>query len=459
MWRARFLEQSENGDGRNEQDGPPPVAFSMAAQHLPSQRISHLVVAAIGLLVCLWGVWTAGRAGFSRLLSQYALTTTATTAPLLTPADEAVRLTPGDPDAHFSRALVLWSTGRPSEAVVEYERATALRPRDYYLWMMLGNSRDQVDDGPGALAALDESVRMAPFYAQPHWQFGNALFRAGQPDEGFGEMRRAALSNQTFLPNMIDLAWGASNKDVAATERLVQPENKKWHTALAHFFARHGQTAQALSQYRAAGASSTAERRLLIEELLAAKGYAEAYEVWATGESGSSEKVQRNGLDQITNGSFESPLNRDETGFGWQFVRDPNAVQFSLDTTAPRSGAHALRLVWNGNATSAPVISQLVLVEPNAHYRLSFAVRTQEIVSGGLPLVVVTDKNSPDNHLLAQSKALPKGNSDWQDYSLDFATGVETHAVLIVLQRESCSTDPCPIFGRLWLDSFALQKL
>jgi tetratricopeptide (TPR) repeat protein len=388
------------------------------------------------------------------------MATTGTTAPLLSPADEAVRLTPLDPDAHFTRAVVLWASNRQPEALEEYERAAALRPRDYYLWMILGNSRDQSDDEKGALTALQQAVETAPFYAQPRWQFGNVLFRAGQPEAGFKEMRRAAASDQTFLANMIDLAWGASNKDPLITERLVQADTKHWRAALAHFFARKGQPAEALKLYRAAGTLSEQERQSLVSELLAAKGYAEAYEIWATSAGASEDKTLRNTAAQMTNGSFESQLSFDETGFGWQFAHTENTLKFSLDTTDPRVGAHSLRLEWNGNPPpSAPVVSQLVLVEPNTRYRLSFAVRAQEIVSGGLPLVIVSDKSSTDNHPLAQSKLLPKGNSSWQDYSLDFVTSAETRAILVGLQRESCGGEPCPIFGRLWLDNFTLQKL
>lgn len=425
-----------------------------------STQIARYSFAVIGLLVCFWGLWNAGREGLSAMLSKYALTTVRTNEPQLAPADNAVNLTPNNPDAHFNRAVVLWRLGRTDEALREYESAAALRPRDYYLWMVLGNSRDQAEDEKGALAALNEAVQMAPYYAQPRWQYGNVLFRAGQSNDGFAEMRRAALSNQIFLPNMIDLAWGATNNDPQATEQLVQPENKQWRLSLARFFARKGQTSEAVNLFRAAGRLSEQERAALVKELLAAKGYAEAYEVWAATESAGNDKSQPGGLAQIINGSFENQLRFDETGFGWQFARDDKTIKFSLDTNQPQSGAHALRLDWNANTTpNAAVASQLVLVEPSARYRLSFAARTQEIVSGGLPLFVVIDKNSKDNRVLAQSKALPKGSSNWQDYSLEFATDNETRAVLISLQRETCGPDPCPIFGRLWLDNFSLRKL
>jgi hypothetical protein len=31
-------------------------------------------------------------------------------------------------------------------------------------------------------------------------------------------------------------------------------------------------------------------------------------------------------------------------------------------------------------------------------------------------------------------------------------------AIRIILDREPCTSMPCPIFGHLWLDEFALKK-
>lgn len=431
----------------------------MPATKFSSEMIVRLVLAILGVLVCFWGIWNAGRAGLSRLLSEYAFETSATPTPVLSAANEAVQLAPADPDAHYNRAVVLWSLGRTAEAVAEYERAAALRPRDYYLWMVLGNSRDQMDDEEGAVAALREAVRAAPYYASPRWQLGNVLFRAGQRAEGFGEMRRAALSDQTFLPNMIDLAWGATDNDAAATQSLIRPESRQWRLSLAHFLARKGKAAEALNLARESSPLTEAERHVLVNELLAAKGYAEAYEVWA-GLKGDGGQPASSGAGHVTNGDFENQLSFDETGFGWQFSREQSTVRISLDSSEPRSGAHSLRLDWNGTTQpNAPIISQLVLVEPDTRYRLNFAVRTHELVSGGLPLIILTEQGGSENRALAEPKLLPKGSNGWRDYSIEFATRADARAVLISLQRENCEGAPCPIFGRLWLDNFSLQKL
>jgi hypothetical protein len=89
---------------------------------------------------------------------------------------------------------------------------------------------------------------------------------------------------------------------------------------------------------------------------------------------------------------------------------------------------------------------------------LSFAARTEKLVTGGPPIVFVSDASSSDGRALAQSMPLPTGTSGWQDYTVEFTTSDTTGAVVISVQRQNCPGDQCPIFGSLWFDSFTLQK-
>jgi len=376
----------------------------------------------------------------------------------MTAADEAVLLAPSDPEAHFARGLAATNAGALDEAIREYERAVALRPRDYYLWLVLADVRDQSGDQDGALAASREAVRLAPFYAKPRWQLGNMLFRAGNPDEAFAELRHAANSDPTLLPAVIDLAWGSSHQDVQFVEATIQPQTDASRLALARFFARHGKSADAVRYFRAAGLVSDKERVSLLNDLLAARQYRDAYDVWL---SGHQARVEENGkgMASIIDGGFEKTLNLEDKGFGWQLSREASNLTFSIDAVEPREGARSLRLDWKGDYNPlAPVLTQLVLVEPKTHYRLRFAARAQGIVTGGLPFVSVKDPASKDDSPLAQSKALPQGTSPWSDYTIEFTTGNDTSAILISLQRLNCGGGPCPIFGNLWLDDFSLQK-
>lgn len=392
------------------------------------------------------GVW---RAGAARLLAKYAGESLAAET-----ARRAVGMSPEDPETHSSLGLVLYNT-KEAGALAEFERAASLRPLDYVLWLQLGRAREEAGDAEGTLLALREALRLAPFYSAPRWQYGNVLYRRGRLDEAFAEMRRAAESNPTLYPALADLAWGTYRGDASAVERVASPRNGAEQLALARLFARKGRPDLALSHFRAAGAVEEDDRRRFLKELLAARQFVAAYEVWA----GARESV-RGGAGVFTEPGFEGRVNISELGFGWRQERAFEGVTLSIDTQSPNSGARSLLAEWGGHASpGVNVISQLVLVEPGARYRLSFHARTESVKTGGLPVVVVTDASAEDARVLAESKTLPQGTSAWQEYSAEFNTTAKTEAVLVSLRRQNCDTNPCPMFGRVWLDDFSLRKL
>jgi len=429
----------------------PAQAGARGKPHVYMARSAALV---LGLLACFWGMWSSGREGLSQLLAGYSLMTDR-----LEDADRAVKLNPTIPEAHYVRASLLHNRDELAEAVKEFERAVALRPRDYALWLELGRALDQANDVAGALAAFRESARLAPFYAQPHWQLGNTLLRSGRRDEALAELRRAANSDPRLLPAAINFGWVVFNGDAQAVERTLQPQTTAAHLALASFFAKHARAGEAITQFRVAGGVSNEQRRALLADLLASKSFAEAFEVWSSGRQTSGDGGSQ-GVAAIANGGFEEPINLDDPGFGWQLASNPQSVRASLDPAEPHVGAYSLRLDWSGESNpSTPIISQLLLVEPQARYRLKFAVRTREMLTIGLPVVLVVDGSSDNESVLTQSETFPQGTSAWQDRAIEFATAETTKAVLVVIRRQNCTVAPCAALGHAWVDDFSLEKL
>ena len=411
-------------------------------------RVIQILVGVIAMITLVAALWGSGRVALSRMMVKYAETVGDPAA-----ADTAVGLTPSDAEAHYARAALSNYLNQQAAALNELELAVSLRPRDYYLWLELGLTRDELGDPAGALFCLNESVRLAPYYAQPRWQRGNLFFRMGRYDEAFADLRQAATSNPDLLPNFIDLAWGASRKDAQVTEQLVQVQSEKAHFALALFFAQHGKADEALAHFRSAGNISTENRRDLLRELLAAGALQQAFEIWSHA-SGNSLVAP----GTVYDGGFEGSLNLDESGFGWRLGRTESGLNFSLDTVEPASGSRSLRIDFNGNPNpGGRLLSQLILVEPAIHYKLSFGVRTRNIVTGG-PLVVTVNDAGPQR-LLASSTRLPADTGGWLTFSVEFATSPSTRAIVVSLQRESCTTSPCPIFGSVNLDNFSLEQV
>jgi len=83
------------------------------------------------------------------------------------PVDLAVRITPSDPEAHYTRALELVNFQRLEDAAAELQEAVRLRPHHYYEWLDLGVTLDRLGNQSAAENAVRESIRLAPFFAQP----------------------------------------------------------------------------------------------------------------------------------------------------------------------------------------------------------------------------------------------------------------------------------------------------
>jgi hypothetical protein len=407
-------------------------------------------VVATAIASCLFIIQAAAMHGFSQLLITYALATGNLAA-----ANKAIEVTPKNAEAHLADAAVLSLAQIPDQAMAELERAVSLRSADYALWSQLGLLRDQTGDNAGALKAFDEAVRRAPFYSHPRWDRGNVLLRSGQYEEAFNDLSQAAESNPELVPNLIDLAWGVSRGDVKLTEQLAQVNTATRRIAFARLLARYGKAEEAVAQFNEASTAPEPVRRELVEQLLAKGAFKSAFEIWKGANSSQSGK----GSNGIYDGGFEGSLSFGERGFGWRVTRDVPTISISFDAGQPQTGSKDLKIQFNGNSNPGQsLVSQVILVEPAKRYRINFAGRSQELVTGGLPLVIATNA-SGDLTRLGQSPALSKGTSDWQTYSFELTTTPQTSAVVLSLQRENCSTSPCPIFGAILLDSFSLEQL
>jgi hypothetical protein len=412
------------------------------------QAIVRIALTAALLVIFSLLIWMAGRAGVASLR-----TAQAAKANLIASADSAVSLSPGDPEAHFARGALLEANNDLPAAIAEYEKAASLRPDDYVLWLSLARVSELNGDSAGAITAARRAVPLAPYYAQPHWQLGNLLVRAGQRDEGFKELGLAGESNPQLMPAIIDLAWQLSHGDVQFVIRALRLQRPESYQALAQYFRKKNEIDSAIAMYIAAGSVAEQDRRAYVAELISSKHFKEAYSLWSFGRPAISPEP----LGLIIDPGFEREQDLDERGFGWRADHKAPSLTLSLDAANPKDGRSSLRVDFNGDSDpGTPIISQLVLIEPKTHYELRFSCRTEGIVSGGPPNVFVLDAH--DNQVLVQSGALPATTAGWRDSTVDFISSESAAAVQISVQRDRCAKSPCPIFGRLWLDSFSLQK-
>jgi Tfp pilus assembly protein PilF len=419
--------------------------------------LKRIAIATLASLASCWAIWEAARTGIARSLAERA-----ELSGELDSAHRAIKLAPNDAEAHFARGQVLQNREDYAAASVEFERAVQLRPRDYFLWLMLGVTRDENQDQEGAWRALRQAAKLAPSYAPPRWQLGNLLLRMGQYDEAFTELQLAASANPKLWPNVIDLAWGIYGGDVDAVVTVIHPHNDEARLSLALFFARLNQPAAALDQFRQTAIAPNAKNEILLDEMLKARAFSAAYEVWETIHGlplgALPDGRASDTAFAIPDGGFEEPVTVGQAGFGWQITPNVANVTMSVDTNEHQSGSRSLRLDFRGNSSpKSPLLTQLALVEPQTHYHLSFAALAKDLVSAAAPTVTITDASDPKNTVLVESPPLRSDAPGWRDFTIDFNTSTQTQAIVITVARQSCTSDPCPAFGTLWLDSFSLK--
>ena len=200
--------------------------------------------------------------------------------------------------------------------------------------------------------------------------------------------------------------------------------------AFARLLARRGKAQEAFAQFARTGNVPEVIRRELVDQLLAKGSFKEAFDIWKSAETGKEQAVP-----SIRDGGFEGRLSFGEGGFGWRVPRDLQATSIALDSSQPHSGSKDLRIEFDGDSNpELPLVSQLILVEPSKRYKINFASRSQDVVTGGLPVVIATNA-SGDLKRLGQSPALAKGTTDWQLYSFELSLRPQTSAVLLTLQR------------------------
>jgi tetratricopeptide (TPR) repeat protein len=377
----------------------------------PLRLRMRIVVGVLGIVVCLFLMQAAGRVGLSRLLARYALI-----ADSIPAADEAARLSPSDPEIHRTRAAVATRLQMHADAVNSLEVASRLRQRDDLLWLELGNAREEVGDTKGALAAFDQAVRWAPYYAHTHWQRGNLLLRMGRFDEAFAELRIAAAANKNYLPNLIDLAWGISRGDVKRAEELIEIDDDNKRLAFVQFL--------------------TGKRQ-----------FRGAYSIWAN--------VKDISAPGLLNGGFEEHLVFDGLELGRWVVSNEAKNKSAIDVSEKFAGTRSLQISFDGDWNlGTPLLSQTVLVDPSKAYRVSYSLKTKDLVTGGPPLFTVND--AANNQLLGKSESFPS-TASWLTLNFTFTSLATTEAAVIRLQRNNCDLSPCPIFGVLWLDEIEIQ--
>lgn len=407
-------------------------------------RVKLLVVAV--LLVAIVFCWLSIRWQFGNMLADL---TKSTDPQLGNIADLAISWSPDDPAVNLLKA----SAG---DSIEMYEQTVRLAPNDYRWRMALGRALEQDEQVDRAEIQMKKGVELAPSYASARWQLGNFFLRQNRIDEALSEFRRAAENNLLYRDQVFSLVWEYFDKDPAQVEMLAG-ERPDARVRLAYFFAARGQANDSLRNWNMLSDEDKAANPE-IAKALAHGLYLKRYFPQ------SLEFARQLGIDAdaqaetITNSSFEQGLGESaDSRFGWQIVRTDSKLEITTDAKVRREGNRSARTTFRNYAKPELYnLFQTVVVQPNTRYRISFWVRTENLKSGGAPVLDVANAN--EDRLIVRSQPFPGGTNDWRQLSVEFTTPPGCNGISIRTSREPCGVE-CPITGTFWYDDFELDRL
>lgn len=359
---------------------------------------------------------------------------------------------PFDAAYYEARSSVFENSGDYAAAAGELKNAAALRPYDYNLWLKQANLAAAQNQNPEADNAFRRAAELAPLYGEPHFYYGIFLVNTDRKEQGFAELRFASRRTPQYFDKVIEFFWRETGGNANETVRLLSPLDNNEQKKLTDFFFDRREFA-AIVQLNCRAEDLTAPHRdALVRKLLAEKLYGYARQIYKRncGPADSNDA-------EIEDGDFERGDARNGgAGFGWRLNDLSNNTSVSLDKDNARGGNYSIRFDFNGKEESAALLSQIVIVKKKQRYRLHFSYKTAEIVTGGVPVVQIVEKQSGSEILLGRVK-LAVNQQKWIESALDFQTNERIEAVEIRLAREPCPEAQCPIFGSLCLDNFALK--
>ncbi len=372
-------------------------------------------------------------------------------------AEFASGLAPYNPQSHYSLAVLLENSFIPEDipkSLAGFEKAVALSPNDYRLWLALGKARERNGDAKGAELALKKASELAPNYAQVQWAYGNILLRQEKNKEAFNLIGKSVKNDPTLANSAVTTAWQVFDGDVERIKEIVG-DSDYTRAALASFLIKEKRYNDAMTFWNSISKKekiNTFERegKALLSNLINAKKYQLAVQVKNDFSSGNN-KIK---IGKINNPSFEQDIKTDKPeAFEWQLGKG-SQPQIGIDTREKRRGNRSLGLVFGAvNNRDFKEISQVVPVESGTQYELELSYKSNLDTTAKFVWEVL---DTSDNKVIASSSVIEE-KADWTKLSVNFSTSEETQGIRIRLVRSECGSKLCPTSGRLWFDEFLLN--
>ena len=411
------------------------------------KRVALVVAGIIALFVLIVGFgWLFGN-------------TISTQAQTKEVAEFAVGIAPADPQPHFALAVLNERSFMPEDlpkSLDEYEKAAALSPYDYRLWLALGKARERNGDIGGAESALRRAISLAPNYGQAQWAYGNVLLRQGKNSEAFQEIRKAVDNDPKFANPAATTAWQIFDGNVDEIRKTIG-SSAPVNSALASFLVREKKLDSALEIWKSlpderVKTDLKPDSERIAAAFLSVKRYKKYLEINSRIDGGDGKEFK---FETVTNGGFELNVKNEKAkAFEWNIGRGVQP-QISVATNERKSGLRSLYLNFKATKrTDFRTISQTVAVDGGKNYRFDFAYKSELDTADSMKWEIV---DSIDGKLILGETEPISQSSGWNVSGVDFEVPEKSEGVLIRLVRVGCDSAVCPISGKVYFDDIGIR--
>ena len=347
------------------------------------------------------------------------------------------------PLAMYAYGLHAWFNYNPLEAARFFRQAVYDNPFHIDGWLKLAQAEAAVGHEERSRAILEFTYNLTkPVF---RWKWKQMLLAHELRSEDIFLqianyfLAKGRMANNTF--QLIDAHYNGTVTKIAdglAKENLVP---------YLEWLMRWDRAGDAHFVWEKIVSSKRVDNKIILKYvhfLINKKHIIEANKIWGN----------FTGIKGMTNGDFESAITR--RGFDWRYWKNDN-LEIKRVKSPVYAGSYSMEVNFTGQKNiSFHHLYQIVPVEPNHSYTLTFRWRSKKITTDQGPFVEVYGY---DREGLYSKGRMITGTKGWRQDTVEFMPPENCHAVVVRLRRKPSKRFDCNIEGMIWLDNFKLNLL
>jgi tetratricopeptide (TPR) repeat protein len=339
-----------------------------------------------------------------------------------------------------------------------YQTALRLSPFDASYSANLAQAYEWAGQPALASTYFRRALALFPNSPQINWQVANFCVRSGNTSEALPLLRNV-LSSKVISKNQIFALATNARVDPATIVDILLAADPSTIAAYMNFQVdRNNAVAAQKAWDRLLQLHSSFEINQTfhyLDSLIQSRDLARASQAWssvlARFPSLIPSPASRHNL--IENGNFQADILNG--GFDWR-VNPVPAVTVTQESEGAASGAsHSLRLDFDGSQNLYyDAVAQFVPVEPSTKYDFSASLRTSSITTDSGLSLQLADAYDPAKIFGATDPVL--ATTPWSQHKFSFATGSDTHLLLLTVVRKPSHKLDANLAGTFWFSQVAL---